>query len=69
VDLISLRTGKVFWPNYASGPTETIAVIRAEQRYLVEEVDDRSAAPGKTYLDKAGERLRRGRERSTLRRN
>lgn len=62
VDLVSLRTDKVFYPNYGSGPTEVLAVIGTEQRYLVEEVGDRPAAPGKTYLDKAEERLRRGRE-------
>jgi hypothetical protein len=60
VDLVSLRTGKVFWPNYASGPTEVLAIIGAEQRYLVEEVGDTPAAPGDSYLDKAEERLRRG---------
>lgn len=66
VDLVSLRTGQVFWLNYASGSTETLAVIGAEQRYLVEEGGDRPAAPGKTYLDKAEERLRRGREGPVL---
>ena len=62
VDLISLRTGGVFWPNYACGPTESLAVIVAEQRYLIEQLGNTPVPPGKTYVDKAEERLRRGHE-------
>lgn len=62
VDLVSLRTGWVFAPAYGSGPTETLAIIATEQRYLLEQDsgEDRFM-PGKTYVDKAEERLRRGR--------
>lgn len=50
--------GTIMWPNYADGPTEVLATLAAEQRFLVE---DRGlgAVAGATYLDKARERLRR----------
>jgi hypothetical protein len=60
VDLIDLRTEDVFVPNYGSGPTQTLAVISTEQRWLVEQ-EGAGSAPGKSYVDKAEERLRRGR--------
>ena len=46
------------WPNYAHGPSEVLATLAAEQRFLVE---DRGAGSmsGGTYIDKARERLRR----------
>jgi hypothetical protein len=49
--------GSVLWPDYASGPTELMAILAAEQRYLAEEAGHGSA-PGATYADKAAERLR-----------
>jgi hypothetical protein len=60
VDLVSLRTGEVFMRSYGSGPTPTLAVIATEQRWLVEQ-EDAGAAAGATYVEKAEERLRRGR--------
>ena len=53
--------GSVMWPDYAQGPDELLAVLAAEQRYLVEE-EGRGAVSGATYLDKARERLRRAAE-------
>lgn len=52
--------GTVLWPDYASGATEVLAILAAEQRYLVEQVGAGSM-PGATYNDKAAERLRRHR--------
>jgi hypothetical protein len=57
VDLLR-SDGSVLWPDYASGRSEIMAILAAEQRYLVEEVGDGSA-PGVTYADKAAERLLR----------
>ncbi len=62
-DLVSVRTGEVVSAGYGAGPTRVLAIVDAEQRWLVEQGDDRSAAPGTTYIEKAQERLRRGRER------
>jgi hypothetical protein len=50
--------GSVIWPDYATGTTETLALLAAEQRYLVEEVG-RGSVSGANYPDKAEERLRR----------
>jgi len=49
---------------YASGPTEVLALLAAEQRYLVEQVG-RGSVRGDTYLDNAEERLRRWNESRT----
>lgn len=56
VDL-TREDGTVLWPNYGIGP-ELLAVLAAEQRYLVEQ-EGRDAVAGATYLDKARERVRR----------
>jgi hypothetical protein len=50
--------GKILWPNYADGPDEVLAMLAAEQRFLVEDRGS-GAVSGATYLDKARERLRR----------
>jgi hypothetical protein len=50
--------GTVLWPDYAHGPDELLAVLVAEQRFLVEDRGG-GAVSGRTYLDKARERLRR----------
>lgn len=55
---LSGADGRVIWPHYAAGPTESLAYLAAEQRYLVEEVG-RGSLNGASYLDKAEERLRR----------
>jgi hypothetical protein len=60
VDLIG-RDGTTFWPNFAKGPDRLVALVIAEQRYLVEEVGSGSM-PGEVYLEKAKERLRRWQE-------
>lgn len=52
--------GTVLWPDYASGRSEMMAILAAEQRYLTEQVGSGST-PGSTYADKAAERLRRHR--------
>jgi hypothetical protein len=57
VDIVR-SDGTVVWPDYASGPDPLLAVLSAEQRYLVEE-RGAGSVPGATYLDKARERLRR----------
>jgi hypothetical protein len=46
------------WSNYVHGPSEVLATLAAEQRFLLE---DRGAGyvSGATYIDKARERLRR----------
>lgn len=54
------RDAVVVWPNYASGPTHVLAVLAAEQRFLAEQVGS-GTVNGRTYLDKAEERLRRWR--------
>jgi len=46
---------------YGSGPSETLAVVVTEQRWLVEQ-DGTGSTSGVTYVDKAQERLRRGRD-------
>ncbi len=58
VDLVSRRTVEVLAPLWAVGPTLTLAVLAAEQRWLVEQVGSGSVA-GATYVEKARERLRR----------
>jgi hypothetical protein len=61
VDLVSRRTGDVSVRSYGSGPSETLAVVVTEQRWLVEQ-DGTGSTTGVTYVDKAQERLRRGRD-------
>jgi hypothetical protein len=51
--------GRVAVTAYGSGPDPLLAVLAAEQRYLVEQGGGRCVA-GKTYQDKARERVRRG---------
>jgi hypothetical protein len=60
VDLVSRRTGEVSLRSYGSGPSETLAVIATEQRWLVEQ-EGTGGVAGATYVEKARERLRRGR--------
>jgi hypothetical protein len=55
---IARDDGTVVWPDFAGGPDPLRAVLEGEQRYLVEEVGSGSV-PGRTYLAKANERLRR----------
>jgi hypothetical protein len=55
---IARDDGTVVWPDFGGGPHPLRAVLEAEQRYLVEEVGSGSV-PGRTYLAKANERLRR----------
>jgi hypothetical protein len=58
--------GTIAWPDFAAGPDHLLALLAAEQRYLVEERASGSAS-GRTYEDKARERLRRWRmERSSI---
>ncbi len=61
VDLISVRSGGVSMRSYGSGMSETVAIVVAEQRWLAEQEGTGSTA-GATYVEKAEERLRRGRE-------
>jgi hypothetical protein len=49
--------GSVLWPQFAAGNTELLALISAEQRFLVEQVGEGEAA-GASYAEKAAERLR-----------
>jgi hypothetical protein len=58
VDLLSVRTGKVVFPNFGAGPSELLAIMVAEQRWLVEQ-EGSGSMPGGTYVEKAEERLRR----------
>jgi hypothetical protein len=51
--------GRVAVADYGAGPGELIAVLAAEQRYLVERVG-RGCVRGATYFDEAHERIRRG---------
>lgn len=53
------QTGQVAVPAYGSGSSLLIAVLAAEQRYLVEQVG-RGSLRGDTYSAKAAERIRRG---------
>jgi len=57
-DLVAID-GRVAVAEYGAGPDELLAVLVAEQRYLVEQ-KGRGSVTGATYLDKARERLRRG---------
>jgi hypothetical protein len=52
--------GVLAWPDFSRGPSELMAVLAAEQRFLVEQVGS-GAAPGTTYVDMAKERLHRWR--------
>jgi hypothetical protein len=60
VDLINLRTDRVAVANYGSGPSELLAIMATEQRWLIEQ-DGSASTPGKSYVDQAKERLRIGR--------
>jgi hypothetical protein len=53
---LAREDGTIFWPNYAHGPSEVLAVLAAEQRFLVEDQGS-GAVSGATYVDKARERL------------
>jgi hypothetical protein len=55
---LAREDGTIFWPNYAHGPSDVLAVLAAEQRFLVENQAS-GAVSGATYVDKARERLRR----------
>lgn len=57
-DLVAVD-GSVAVADYGAGPNELLAVLVAEQRYLVEQ-EGRGSVRGSTYLDKALERVRRG---------
>ncbi len=57
VNLVS-DDGTVVWPDYSYGPTEVLAMLAAEQRFLVEDRGSGSM-PGATWDEKARERLRR----------
>jgi hypothetical protein len=57
-DLVAVD-GSVAATNYGAGPDELLAVLVAEQRYLIEQ-EGRGCVAGATYLDKARERVRRG---------
>ena len=57
-DLVAVD-GSVAVTDYGAGPDELLAVLVAEQRYLVEQEGSGSVA-GATYLDKARERVRHG---------
>ena len=57
-DLVAVD-GSVAVTDYGAGPDELLAVLVAEQRYLVEE-EGRGSVAGATYLDKARERVRGG---------
>jgi hypothetical protein len=57
-DLVAVD-GRVVAAEYGAGPDELLAVLVAEQRYLVEQ-DGRGSVSGATYLDKARERVPRG---------
>jgi hypothetical protein len=56
--------GRTVVRTYESGPTEELALLAGEQRYLAEEVGG-GTVPGNTYLDKARERIRRSRSSDT----
>jgi hypothetical protein len=60
-DLVGDVNPSVVIRDYAIAPDSTLAVLAAEQRWLVEE-ETRGAVPGKNYVDKARERLRRALE-------
>ena len=58
VYLVSVRTGDVQMRNYGSGPSELLAIMATEQRWLGEQ-EGSGSMPGDTYVEKAEERLRR----------
>lgn len=58
VDLVGDVNPEVVLKQYASAPTAALAVLAAEQRWLVEEQGSGSVR-GETYVAKAEERLRR----------
>jgi SAM-dependent methyltransferase len=55
---LAREDGTIFWPNYAHGPNEVLAVPAAEQRFLVGDQAS-GAVSGATYVDKTRERLAR----------
>ena len=61
VDLLGDVNRSVVIRDYAIAPDSTLAVLAAEQRWLVEE-EGRGSVRGDTYVDKARERLRRALE-------
>lgn len=52
--------GRVAQRVYGSGPNQLLAILAAEQRYLAEQ-EGGGTVRGATYLEKARERVRRGR--------
>jgi hypothetical protein len=58
VDLVGDVNPKVVLRGYGLGPDTVLAILAAEQRWLVEE-EGRGSVLGDTYVDKARERLRR----------
>lgn len=58
VDLVGDINPSVVLREYGSGPDSVLAILAAEQRWLVEE-EGRGSVLGETYVDKARERLRR----------
>lgn len=58
-DLVAADGAHVAVAEYGAGPSELLAFLAAEQRYLVEQ-DGRGSVRGWTYLDRARERVRRG---------
>jgi hypothetical protein len=58
---IAAANGKVSSPLFGGGPDPLRAVLAAEQRCLVEQVGS-ACLLGRTYVDKANERIRRYRE-------
>ena len=55
--------GALAWPEFSRGPSELMALLAAEQRFLVEQVGS-GATPGTTYVDMATERLHRWRKQA-----
>jgi hypothetical protein len=55
---ISRPNGTIAWPDFAMGSSELLAMLAAEQRFLVEQ-EGKGSEPGATYAEKAQNRLRR----------
>lgn len=58
VDLVGDVNPAIELRGYGLGPDSVLAVLAAEQRWLVEE-EGRGSVAGETYVEKAKERLRR----------
>jgi hypothetical protein len=58
VDLVGEVNPEVELRGYGFGPDSVLAVLAAEQRWLVEE-EGRGSVAGETHAEKAHERLRR----------